>query len=261
MQLICPNCGENITAENINIHDKVAVCSHCNHLFSFNVSESTQKQKRRKVHQPQNMTVTEHDETLSLAYRTNFRLDKDEPFLSSLLMGILFGMMTIVTTGELINEGALFTIPLLFGVVSILAFYRLALIVFNQTVIDMDAESIAISRQPLPSLANITNKMSTYNIKSIDSEETEVSKKEAYDTPRYHVWATMMDGSRKVIVKDVTEEYGIFIAQYLNENLQHADENVEQINTSRLADAVTIHDLDVADTGTSTLDHQENKQP
>lgn len=66
----------------------------------------------------------------------------------------------------------------------------------------------------------------------IKYEETAISKKEGYDTPRYRVWAETEDGSRRVIVHDVTEEYVVFIAQRLEERL-HTDADID---VSRLED-------------------------
>ena len=76
---------------------------------------------------------------------------------------------------------------------------------------------------------------STYTLHSVTSikcEETAISKKEAYDTPRYRVWAETSDGNRRTIVNDVTEDYAYFISQQLDERLQL---DFDQ-DTSRLRD-------------------------
>lgn len=226
MQLTCPECGETLKSDNINIQEMVAVCPTCDSVFRVNVPEP--KAKRRKVYQPHDLTLHE-DETLHMAFRTNFRLDRNEVFLSSLL-GSVF--LTFVT-GMLQAKGELAAVTMMFGSVALLCYYWMALTVFNKTHIDMTEDAICVSRQPLPTLFNQTREISLFGVESITSEETDVSKKEAYDTPRYNVWANTIDGSRKVIVSNVTEAYGLFIAQSLNERLHYDD---SEVDTSRLMD-------------------------
>lgn len=232
MQLICPKCGEQIKAENINIQDMVAVCSVCDTVFKFNLPEP--KSKRRKIQQPQQMTVHDED-NLQIAFRTNFRLDKDENFLSSFLGSICFTFITALMIAETSGDGAKALVPIALGLLTVSLYYWLSLIVFNKTHIDMTDVSIRVSRQPLPTFLNQTREINLSGVVSITSEETTASKKEAYDTPRYTVWANLHDGSRKVIVSDVTEDYGLYIAQRLNEHLEHEIDDT-QLDVSRLED-------------------------
>ncbi len=108
----------------------------------------------------------------------------------------------------------------------------MALTVFNKTHIKMDEESIAVKRRPLPNPLNQGHEVSLAGVTAIKYEETAISKKEAYDTPRYIVWADTEDGSRRTIVNDVIEDYAVYIAQHLEERLQ-ADADLD---TSRLED-------------------------
>lgn len=255
MQLTCPECGEQIKAENINIHDMVAVCSVCNTVFKFKFPEN--KPKRRKVQQPQQMTVEEGDD-LQIAYRTNFRLDKDETFLSSLLASVFFTFFTLLTISESLSGDKAVLIPFIFGLLTVSLYYWLSLIVFNKTHIDMTDVSIRVSRQPLPTFLNQTREINLSGVVSIISEETTASKKEAYDTPRYNVWANLHDGSRKVIVSDVTEDYGVFIAQRLNDHLE-LDMDDTQLDVSRLEDRDDHTDETHNNIYESSIENQNHK--
>ena len=218
MQVQCPNCGEIIRAEHINIHEKISVCSACNTVFKFEIAE--EKAKRRKIKQPSNLKLSHSDEKLQMRFRTNFRLDKDTGFVSS---SILAGFSTFIS-GVLFGRtfaGQLAPIlPEAFAVLAVFFFYLMALVVFNHTEIEMDADSILVSRKPLPSQTNQAKQFKLSGLTRIYAEETAISIKEAFDTPRFNVWAEMPDGSRKVVVHNLIEDYAFFVAQTLNERLQ-----------------------------------------
>ncbi|MCA0454581.1 MAG: hypothetical protein LCI00_11475 [Chloroflexi bacterium] len=237
MQVTCPNCGARVTASNINIQNMTAVCAACDTVFPFNLPAA--KVKRRKSKQPANLAIRD-DDTLEIEFRTNFRLDKNEALIASLLTG--FGLMMTVVTMLLFGDG---DSPLIltgsFFVVALMLFYSVALIVLNKTHIKMDEESIAVKRRPLPNPLSQGHEFSLAGVTAIRYEETAVSKREAYDTPRYIVWAETEDGSRRVIVNDVIEDYAVYIAQRLDERLQASLDP----DTSRLEDSG--YDEDAAD--------------
>jgi hypothetical protein len=229
MQITCPNCGEKIAAGNINIQDKIAVCSACDTVFKFELPE--EKAKRRKIKQPQNLVLRD-EETLKMGFRTNFRLDKDEGFVSS---SILAGFSLLIG-GLLLNQASTGDVPqilpMAFVLFAVLMVYFIGVIAYNHTELEMDDEAIHIRRRPLPSLNNQGQGFQLSGVTSFTAEETPKSMKEAYDTPRYHVWAEMQDGTRKIILADLIEDYAYFVAQTLDERL-HSDESLD---SSRLED-------------------------
>jgi hypothetical protein len=228
MQLTCPNCGHEVPASNVNIQQMAAVCPACNSLFKVELPEP--KSKRRKIKQPEPLTFDENDHRLHMAFRTNFRLDRSEAFISSATVSLVFALITVISFAS----GASILFPLGFALLTAICFYWLALTVYNQTHIDMDDERIKISRQPLPMPFNSTRDVNLANVKAIRYEETPASVRESYDTPRYNVWAETVDGSRRIIVQDMVEEYAIFIAQRLSEYLDRDAE--ADVNIARLID-------------------------
>lgn len=237
MQLTCPNCGEPVPAAKINIQHLTAVCPSCSTVFQFNPPQA--KIKRRKVKQPVRLQVREADDQLSLSFRTNFRLDKNEGFLSAGIVSLVFTFFTVITMGAyLAASDSSFVIALGFGLVTLFLYYLVAVMVYNKTHIQIDSESIQVSRKPLPDFRSQPLDIGLSGVERIRYAETPASVREGYDTPRYTVWAEMADGSRKVIVNDVIDDYAVFITQRLNEYL----ELDEQRDVSHL-----IHDDQKAD--------------
>jgi hypothetical protein len=245
MKLNCPECGTPIPAENINIQKMAAVCPSCGAVFQFEPAEA--KSKRRKVHQPQNLELHDTDDRLQMAFHTNWRLPQNQAFLSSIMMSIASTILTIsVASG--ISEGLIWTIPAGFALVTLLLYYWVATIIYNKTHIVMDDEKISVSRKPL-SVFEQKNDVSLAGVTVIRYEETPISKKEGYDLPRYNVWAETPDGSRRIIVKDVVEEYAVFIAQRLNERLAFESDSLEldseaDVDVARLMDDDTDSEIE-----------------
>src|SRR5689334_7689602 len=224
MQVNCPNCGEKVTAENINIQKMTAVCAACDTVFPFDLPEA--KAKRRKVKQPAKLILRDN-ETLQMEVWTNFRLDRNGDFRSSTIGGMGMMLIALLLLGEQ-NSPPILTVTLL--LIASALFYRLALTIVNKTHIEMDEDTIKVTRKPLPNPFNQGYEVPLVGITAIKYEETALSKKEAYDTPRYQVWAETEDGSRRTIVNNVTEDYAVFIAQHLQERLQmDADLDVSRL--------------------------------
>jgi len=224
MQVNCPNCGEKVTAENINIQKMTAVCAACDTVFPFDLPEA--KAKRRKVKQPAKLILRDN-ETLQMEFWTNFRLDRNGDFRSSTFGGMGMMLIALLLLGEQDSPPIL---TLTFLLIASALFYRLALTIVNKTHIEMDEDTIKITRKPLPNPFNQGYEVPLAGIAAIKYEETALSKKEAYDTPRYLVWAETADGSRRTIINNVTEDYAVFIAQHLQERLQmDADLDVSRL--------------------------------
>lgn len=255
MQVNCPNCGEKVTAENINIQKMTAVCAACDTVFPFDLSVPEAKAKRRKVKQPLKLMLRE-DDTLHMEFWTNFRLDQSEAFLSGIfgIISLFISLLIMMSSSD-----APFILPLSFLLAAVGLFYWMALTVVNKTHIVMDEDSISVTRKPLPNPLVQAHKVLLAGVTAIKYEETPISKKEGFDTPRFRVWAEMADGSRRIIVTDMIEEYAVFITQRLEERLYatdtEADRDVSRLEdgAQRLEDEVSLYDF--------MRDSQNNAQP
>ena len=256
MHLNCPNCGEQISADNVNIQKMVAVCSVCDTVFQFDTPQA--KIKRRKVKQPSNLMLNE-SESLHMAFRTNFRLDKDESFISSAIMSFALTFVTILVTTEFVVGGVPLILPLGFIIVTLCLYYWLASIVFNKTDIVMDDERITVSRQPLPTPLIQPVEITLADVVAIRCVETATSKKEAYDTPRYRVWAETADNRQRVIVNDVTEEYAYFLAQRMTEWLsERLTDHIDADDYRR--GSHLLDDVQMTETSDNAHDFQQMSQ-
>ncbi|MBZ0291066.1 MAG: zinc ribbon domain-containing protein [Anaerolineae bacterium] len=223
MQITCPQCGEPVSAEHINIQHMTAVCPACSTIFRFNPPEA--KIKRRKVKQPTHFKVIESGSDLSLSFRTNFRLDKNESFIFRGILSFAFTFISAITINEYFSGDAPFILALGFTLVALFLYYLLSLVVFNKTDIRINDETIQVSRKPIPDFLNQPQSIGLAGVERVRYEETPASIRESYDTPRYHVWAEMIDGSRKIIVSDLVDDYAIFITQRLTEYLDLDNSN------------------------------------
>jgi hypothetical protein len=215
MQVRCPNCGLKATAENINIQKMTAVCAACDTVFPFDLPEAKAKTKWRDVRQPEKLVLRDA-ETLRMEFATNFRLEQNGDFIVSMLGGpglILLGLLMV--GAEDVPSFA----PLVLFAMAAGIFYWLALNVLNKTHIEMDEDAITVERKPFPNPLRQKLEIPLDGVTAIKYEETAISKKEAYDTPRYRVWAETTDGISRTIVNDVIEDYAVYIAQALQERL------------------------------------------
>lgn len=243
MQVTCPNCGARVTASHINIHNMTAVCAACDTVFPFKLP--VDKIKRRKAKQPANLAIRD-DDTFEIDFRTNFRLDKNETVIATVLGGLSFLLVGLLLVGSgkapIILTGA-------FMAVAFTLFYLTTLMIANKTHIKMDEDTISITRRPLPNPLVAGREVSLAGVTAIKYEETAVSKKEAYDTPRYVVWAETEDGSRRIIINDALEEYAVFVAQRLDERLQaELDPDTSRLEDSAYDDLTDDDETDLNET-------------
>lgn len=218
MQLTCPTCGERIPAQQINVQQMTAVCPTCHEVFGFQSPHPPTRSSRRKAKQPEHLTMRDAD-VLRLSFRTNFRLDRSEAFFNGLTGSMIFSLAAMSTLNAYFLVGAPLIMPLLFALGTVGMYYRLALLLYNQTHIVMDDDTLRVSRQPLPSLVDDTRTIHLSGVVGFSCEETPISIERQYDTPRYTVWARYADGTREMVVQDVIADYGYFITQQLEERL------------------------------------------
>lgn len=245
-QLYCPNCGKKVTADHINVQEMVAVCGNCDTVFSFETP--AQKTKRRKVKKPNAITMVDNPHGLDMSFRTNFRLDADAEFINAAFGAGMLTFLMFVFLLTMAAEGFPAILPIGAGIGAVAFYYRLGLLLYNKTHITMDDYKIRVSRQPLQNIVDDTHEISLSGIESFHCEETKVSKEKQYDTPRYRVYAKLVDGTEKLIVNDLIDDYGFFIAQRLQQRLDIDDDRVD---VSRLADIT--HDYD---TGVEVLEYE-----
>lgn len=216
LTLTCPQCGQPIEADQINVQEMVAVCSTCNIVFRFAVPE--QAQKRRKVQQPERLAVSEGDE-LRIAYRRILGREAKETLLGVGVASILFAIIFILVLGGILAGD----VPLLVALIPLgfLSFfgYALSLILLNESRIVVDEEQLSVSQKPLPAPFEEEPSLDLSRIVRIGCEETEASRKAGSVNQDYMVFAELLDGNRVLIAKELPRTYAFYIAQMLEETL------------------------------------------
>ena len=131
MRLACPDCGEPIAADNINVNEMVAVCGNCDTVFRFDVPD--EKTKRRKTRQPDRLHVLEEDGVLDMWFTRV--LGKEDTIARN---GVSFAsgfltIMTLLTASGFLEGDVPILVPLILGTLMLVGYYVLALIMLDKT--------------------------------------------------------------------------------------------------------------------------------
>ncbi|MCY4147562.1 MAG: hypothetical protein OXE95_12715 [Chloroflexi bacterium] len=232
MQPVCPQCHQPVEAEQINIQQMVALCLACDSVFELRTG--LQRRKARKTQRPPGLQLHD-DDPLIFKFRTNFRLEKNENFVNSAVLSLVFSLLTTLMVGLSLEGEAPIFLAMLFAILAVGAFYWLASIVWNATEIAAADSSLMVSRRPLPVPAS-KRVLDLSSVDAIYAEETAASRQDSYDTPRFHVWASETVGRRKLVVADLTEDYATYIASRLDAWLRADDD--------RSADRLSLDEAD-----------------
>lgn len=245
MRLACPDCGEPIEADNINVNEMIAVCGSCHTVFRFNVPD--EKAKRRKTRQPDRLNVREEDGILNMWFT---RVLGKEDIIARNGVGFaasFLTMMTFLTTGGFFEGDTPILIPIILGTLMMGAYYVLALIMLDETRIIADEHQISLHYKPLPNPFDEAVQVDFSDIETIICEETEESQKAGSLKRYYYVGAELVDGNHVLIVKDKPEQYAKYIAQRLEEKLYERSADValrlrEEIFTEdEVIDSINTH--------------------
>ena len=241
MQPVCPQCQQPVEAEQVNIQQMVALCPVCSSIFELR--PGLQRRKTRKVQQPTGLQLNDGD-PLTFKFRTNFRLDKNEYFINSAILSVVFSLMTILMIALNLEGEVPVFLPMLFAIMALGALYWLGSIAWNHTEIAASENSLMVSRRPLP-VTSSSRVMDLTDVETFYAEETVASQREGYDTPRFHVWASETEGGRKLVIGDLTEEYATYIASRLDAWLREDDDiSVDRLSLDEAdADAAQLADL------------------
>jgi hypothetical protein len=215
MRLTCPECGEAITAEHINIQQMAAVCSACHAVFTFD--PASQPPRKRKVHQPQRVEYRETPDGVALSYR---RLHQEDTYGLTLGVGFFAFLLLPTILLLLITNAAPIWAVLLFALWEAFSLYVIATHWFNTTRIAIDDEKLAIDYGPLPwAMAPEEQRIPRGAIRQIELEETKKSREEAGTRRYFNIRARLPDGDNPVLLKGLNEAAAAFIAQELNAEL------------------------------------------
>jgi hypothetical protein len=217
MELKCTNCGEHISAENINIQKTLAVCDKCDHVFNFGDSVTARKAKQQKARKPENLHAQEDDDRLELSYQ-QLVSDPNEK-IGLAIVSVLAIILTLISIAALSDNTAPLLVRMIFSVIASVFWYIAAVTITMKTRINIDREKIAIKSGPLPFPINDNKTIDYDDVSEVFCEETEDSKKRAaFD--RYHrVCMRFNDGNRVALIKSLPQDFAFYIAQSIESYL------------------------------------------
>lgn len=222
MRLVCPECGEPIATENINVNDMIAACAACDSIFRFDIP--TEKSKARKVKRPERLEVRD-DDVLEMRYARVFGKEEQGAVFGISFASLMFTLIFLVTLGGFLAGDVPIFVSLIMSLIMLGAYYTLSLLLVNHTNILADDHHFKVHRQPILNPFEDDVKIDIADIIRVYAEETTASHEAGGFNRYHHVWAELMDGTRIGIVKDLPEQYAKYIAQRLEEQTQNSAED------------------------------------
>ncbi len=238
MKLKCPNCGEPVPAENINIQEMLALCSACQQVFEFDRSAVARKAKRRQLKPPPRVHIRDDPDSLELSYR--FALGPGPK------IGLVMATLGAVTCTALFakacasNESSGLLLAL--GLAVLIYLYMMAVFVTTTTTIRVDDDSLEVRSGPLPFPIKDDKTLSTADIRRVFFEQTHESLPPFVLT--HHVYAELQTGEQVPVVTSLPRSYAHYIAHTLDNYLQDITGDAMPSGDDRLGDTAQPDTLD-----------------
>lgn len=146
IQLTCPNCRKRIRAEDINIEKLVAVCAHCDHVFSFGEELSRAAYRKPEVLLPPGI------EAYSMLSELNIEIDWRQSksgfltFFTIVWNAFLLPFVVVAIASQTYEMLLFLSLHLSVGIG--LLYYTLT-VFLNKTFIIVDAYNLHVEHKPL----------------------------------------------------------------------------------------------------------------
>ncbi|MBC8172151.1 MAG: hypothetical protein H7X77_10780 [Anaerolineae bacterium] len=216
MKLFCPECGEAIPAEKINVFALVAVCPACNHLFSFSKPDIRDIYKNKKIILPRKLEVYENDDVVVMSYRWFRRFEIIFIALSVLCWN---GMLLTMTIHFILAYGGLVLLFMILPAgIGLFMLYWLSILAFNRIEISLFPDRIQIYYGPVfvpGSLTVPTEQVEQIYCKYRSSHQIR-GNGFSFNPSRnrlYELHAVLLDGRDMLIYGTDEEEFARFIGQ------------------------------------------------
>jgi hypothetical protein len=216
LKLACPNCGETIPADKINIQETLALCPRCDTIFRFDKSavSTLAQRKGRNLPQPPKLHVHESETGVQIRYRWIENLN-------GLLIG--FAAMFAVGTAVLIaiglgimSEGGLGALAVgsLFLLGAMFCLYLLMTVPLNSSIFTLDDEELSHIEEPLYGFDN--HRFPRAEVEQVIAKDISGDNSmEGY----LNLIAVMHNGTEKKLAQYLKAEHALYIAQVMNEYL------------------------------------------
>ncbi len=219
IQIICPNCQQQVGANDVNIASTIAKCSHCNHLFhiedqlqqSDDLSTSSPAKKQLNMPMPKGIETYEWGGELHIEQKWRHWLY------------LIFGIFSLPWLGAVAAWMWLAPFPLslfgmIHGTVGLIFLYIGITGWLNVTHINVNQYDLSIQHKPLWWFGNKT--IPTSNIKQVYCQ-VNIKRNKGSETRNYDVFVmTQDDKSIKILSQLMKKEQALYIEQAIERFLQ-----------------------------------------
>jgi hypothetical protein len=242
-QLTCPNCGEGVAAKNINIQKTLALCESCGTVFNFGdqFAAALEKGKRRKLKQPEQVTVHDAGDDLSLSFKWSFKAEN--PIILFFVGALLLIGLAFVLIG-LRGGAAGWPLGLTGLLMSAFPAYSFLAIASNTTTVTARGETLIHETRPLPYPRYTRRVCDLADVESAFTRSAQVLADDFYHDIRLR----HQDGSETIFMGQVERSHAVFIAAQINAYLAAL---AHEADGALAADALPL--LDEADTDSPIL--------
>lgn len=162
-KVVCPNCSNAVAAQDINIADKIAKCSACSQVFSFqnlinSLVQAPASDKKPNVGNQKDVDIYEYAGEMSISVR-----DMNDWWA---LIILFIGFVTMIGAGPSPDVGKGFLIPLTIGLPLFLySIYRF--IKYRENKIHIDVDDTYLTLTPSQKYLQRTKKFLTSDITQV----------------------------------------------------------------------------------------------
>ena len=230
LNLICDNCGADITGENININSSLAKCGECNTVFSIKDDHFFTHDRKGRPE----MIMPEGTDVLELSDSLDIRLDwlKSHPrgalgFLTFFAI-VWNGVLAIIGGGLLVagelTSIAFMSVHLLVGLGLI---YYLATVYLNYTDIIVNESFIEIDHRPIRNPFVKRKKIPSEEIDQLYVNKYVSSTTNGNPNYAYGLFAILKTNGKKVsLIKGMNRETQLYLEQEIERYLKIKDRPV-----------------------------------
>tara|TARA_R110002072_G_scaffold243682_1_gene402806 strand:+ start:160082 stop:160795 length:714 start_codon:yes stop_codon:yes gene_type:complete len=221
MRVDCRNCGESVSADNINIDKLVAKCGACHAVFGFDVAGgATKPRKRENIAMPKSVTVENQGGELVIVHR--WRSIVAVLFLT--VFTLIWNSITWTFFVIMWQEGQGFVMAFLsiFVAVGVGVAYLTLGILLNSTEIRVSGRRLTVKSGPLPMPGSV-------DVRSEDIDQVWVEEKVSHSNSRqghsstsvhYPVFLRMKDGTKKTLARyGQDSDLSLFLEQEIETHL------------------------------------------
>jgi hypothetical protein len=213
MRLRCPNCREVIDRHNINIEKTIAVCDACGEVFNFEGMIRGRKRKERE--QPEGLRVLEIEDgvMIEISLLPTSRMLRTLIAMSYMLIIVA----AVVFSFSLIVRARLNPLAVILSLLPTLPLIYFALAgLFNRLRVTLNNTTLRVQQSPLPVLTgrrldrdHVVRFMSPANV--------------GEGAFQHDVEARLRDGSRAILVRNLSEDNATYLKDILNTYLDEDD--------------------------------------